>query len=60
MTGRTAAAVAAATEAALPLEATVGEGPALEHWQRLGWAPNNADGLAGWAAAQEGAASEAG
>ncbi len=54
--GGTTAAVAAATEAALPLETTVGEGPALEHWRRLDWAPNNTEGLAGWAAAQEGAA----
>jgi glyoxylase-like metal-dependent hydrolase (beta-lactamase superfamily II) len=51
--GASVAAVAAAVEAALPLEATVREPAALERWRMLRWGANNAAGLARWAAAQD-------
>jgi glyoxylase-like metal-dependent hydrolase (beta-lactamase superfamily II) len=46
------AAVAAAIEEALPLDATVAGEEALTHWRRLRWLPNNAAGLAHWAEGQ--------
>jgi glyoxylase-like metal-dependent hydrolase (beta-lactamase superfamily II) len=45
----TVAAVSAALERALPLEATVGDVDALERFRMLGWGGANAVGLAGWA-----------
>lgn len=41
--------LAAAVEAGLPLEATVGEPGALERWRGLGWADATVEGIAGWA-----------
>lgn len=50
-------AVAAAVSRVLPLAQTVQSPRAIELWERLGWAPNNAAGLARWA--ERRAASEA-
>jgi glyoxylase-like metal-dependent hydrolase (beta-lactamase superfamily II) len=56
-------AVAAAVAEALPLEATVREGPGLARWRSLAWAEANVDGLAVWAeraAADEAAPAQGG
>ena len=52
-----AGAVAAAVSQVLPLAQTVQSPQAIALWERLGWAPNNAVGLARWA--ERRAASEA-
>lgn len=52
-----ASAVESAVSQALPLRETVRSPAAAEIWERLGWAPNNAAGLARWA--ERRAASEA-
>ncbi len=46
--------VGAQIERRLPLEATVGDPEALAVWRWLGWAEANVDGVAGWAAREDG------
>lgn len=50
----TVAAVDQALRAALPPERCIGEPSALATLTRVGWIADNADGMAAWAAAQEG------